>query len=66
VAGAADSFGPEPLAAALAATTPAALTHTTRQELGDHPGLWDDLARRVAPRPAKTTPDRPAASPPQP
>jgi membrane-associated phospholipid phosphatase len=66
VAGAADSFGPEPLAAALAAPAPSALTHTTREELGDHPGLWDDLARRVAPRPAKTAPDRPAASPPQP
>jgi glycosyltransferase 2 family protein len=49
VAGAADTLGREPLAAALAATTPAALTRTTREELGDHPTLWDDLARRVAP-----------------
>jgi len=66
VAGATDSFGPEPLAAALAATTPSALTRTTREELGDHPGLWDDLTHRVAPRPTKTTPDRgPTASPPQ-
>ena len=66
VAGATDSFGPEPLAAALAATTPSALTRTTREELGDHPGLWDDLAHRVAPRPTKTAPDRgPTASPPQ-
>jgi hypothetical protein len=65
VAGATDSFGPEPLAAALAATTPSALTRTTREELGDHPGLWDDLAHRVAPRPTKTAPDRgPTASPP--
>jgi glycosyltransferase 2 family protein len=47
VAGATDSFGPEPLAAALAATRPSALTRTTREELGDHPGLWADLARRV-------------------
>ena len=66
VAGATDSFGPEPLAAALAATTPSALTRTTREELGDHPGLWADLAHRVAPRPTKTAPDRgPTASPPQ-
>jgi glycosyltransferase 2 family protein len=65
VAGAADSFGPEPLAAALATTTPSALTRTTREELGDHPGLWDDLTRRVAPRPRETAPDRgPTASPP--
>jgi hypothetical protein len=48
VAGAVDSFGPEPLAAALAAITPSALTRTTREELGDHRGLWDELARRVA------------------
>jgi membrane-associated phospholipid phosphatase len=48
VAGATDSFDPEDLAAALAATRPAALTRTTRDELGDHPDLWDDLARRVA------------------
>ena len=49
VAGAADTLGREPLAAALAATTPAALTRTTREELDDHPTLWDDLARRAAP-----------------
>jgi undecaprenyl-diphosphatase len=48
VAAATDSFDPETLAAALAATRPSALTRTTREELGDHPGLWDDLARRVA------------------
>ncbi|HEV2921200.1 MAG TPA: phosphatase PAP2 family protein, partial [Actinomycetota bacterium] len=47
LAGALGSFGPESLAAALAATTPSALTRTTREELGDHPGLWADLARRV-------------------
>jgi undecaprenyl-diphosphatase len=48
VAAATDSFDPETLAAALAATRPSALTRTAREELGDHPGLWDDLARRVA------------------
>jgi glycosyltransferase 2 family protein len=48
VAGAADSFDPGTLAAALAATRPSALTRMTREELGDLPGLWDDLARRVA------------------
>jgi glycosyltransferase 2 family protein len=53
VAGAIKSFGREPLAAALAAITPSALTQTTRQELGDNPDLWDQLARRVA-APAST------------
>jgi membrane-associated phospholipid phosphatase len=48
VAGATDAFGREPLTAALAATVPAALTRTTREELDDHPDLWDALARRVA------------------
>jgi undecaprenyl-diphosphatase len=48
LAGAAEVVGRDPLAAALAATTPAALTQTTREELGDAPGLWDELARRVA------------------
>jgi glycosyltransferase 2 family protein len=48
VAGAVEALGREPLAAALAATAPAALTQTTREELGDTPGLWDRLARRVA------------------
>jgi glycosyltransferase 2 family protein len=48
LAGALEAFGREPLAAALAAVRPAALTQTTRQELGDTPGLWDELARRVA------------------
>jgi undecaprenyl-diphosphatase len=48
LAGAVEAFGRGPLAAALAATTPAALTQTTREELGDAPGLWDELARRVA------------------
>jgi membrane-associated phospholipid phosphatase len=48
LAGAVEAFGREPLAAALAAVKPAALTQTTRQELGDTPGLWDELARRVA------------------
>jgi undecaprenyl-diphosphatase len=62
VAGASAAFGPEPLAAALAAVTPAALTRTTRDELSGHPGLWDALARRVAPevvpRIEEATPDR--------
>jgi membrane-associated phospholipid phosphatase len=58
VAGAADRFGREPLAAALAAITPSALTRTTREELGDQRGLWDELARRVAaPAPAGPPPD---------
>jgi undecaprenyl-diphosphatase len=48
-AGATAALGPEPLAAALAALTPAALTRATREELADHPGLWETLARRVAP-----------------
>ena len=48
LAGAVDAFGPEPLAAALAATTSSALTRTTREELGEDRGLWDELARRVA------------------
>jgi membrane-associated phospholipid phosphatase len=67
VAGAVEVVGPEPLAAALAATTPSALTRTTREELGDHRGLWDELARRVAaPGPREATPERPTASPPPP
>jgi undecaprenyl-diphosphatase len=52
VAGAAAAVGREPLAAALAATDPRALTGTTREELGDHPGLRDELARLVAATPA--------------
>jgi hypothetical protein len=44
--------GREPLAAALAGTSPAALTRTTREELGDQPGLRDELARLVAATPA--------------
>jgi glycosyltransferase 2 family protein len=47
--GAVAALGPEPLTAALAAVTPSALTRMTREELSDHPGLWDTLARRVAP-----------------
>jgi hypothetical protein len=35
------------VAAALAATAPRALTATTREELGDRPGLRDELARAV-------------------
>jgi glycosyltransferase 2 family protein len=53
LAGAVQAFGREPLAAALAATRPAALTETTRQELGDHPGLWEELARLLAARAAE-------------
>jgi membrane-associated phospholipid phosphatase len=52
VAGAAAAVGCERLAAALAATSPTALTRTTRQELADHPGLRDELARLVAATPA--------------
>ena len=48
LAGAVEAVGRDPLAAALAAVVPAALTQTTREELGDAPGLWDELARRVA------------------
>jgi len=48
LAGAVEALGRDPLAAALAAATPAAFTQTTREELGDTPGLWDELARRVA------------------
>jgi undecaprenyl-diphosphatase len=52
VAGATAAVGREPLAAALAATPSAGLTRTTREELGDHPGLRDELARLVAAAPA--------------
>jgi undecaprenyl-diphosphatase len=61
LAGAVEAFGPEPLAAALAATAPAALADTTRQELQDAPGLWDELARRVAAPPSEPAPDGDAA-----
>ena len=53
VAGAVTAVGREPLAAALAATRPAALTRTTRDELRDHPGLQDELARLLAAVPAR-------------
>jgi len=49
--GAADAVGREPLAAALAAVRPSALTATTRQELGDRPGLREELTRRLAAAP---------------
>jgi glycosyltransferase 2 family protein len=62
LAGAVEAFGPEPLAAALDATAPAALTAATRQELEDAPGLWDELARRIAAGPpAEPAPDGDAA-----
>ena len=48
VAGARDMLGRDALAAALAATSPAALVRATRQELQAHPGLWDALAGLVA------------------
>jgi undecaprenyl-diphosphatase len=51
VAGAAAAVGCEPLAAALAATGPTALTRATRQELADRRGLHDELARLVAATP---------------
>jgi undecaprenyl-diphosphatase len=46
---AAAAVGQRPLAAALAATSPKALTATTREELDDHPGLHDELARLADP-----------------
>jgi undecaprenyl-diphosphatase len=52
VTGAADAVGRERLAAALATTAPADLTATTREELGDRPGLREELARLVAAAPA--------------
>jgi membrane-associated phospholipid phosphatase len=51
VAGAAAAVGREPLAAALAEVPTAALTRSTREELRDHPGLRDQLARLVAATP---------------
>jgi undecaprenyl-diphosphatase len=41
----------------LAAVARGALTHMTREELGDAPGLWDELARRVASPAAEPAPD---------
>jgi membrane-associated phospholipid phosphatase len=49
LAGAVATVGPGPLAAALAAAAPRALTATTREELGDRPGLREDLARLADP-----------------
>jgi membrane-associated phospholipid phosphatase len=43
----AGAVGRGTVAAALAATAPRALTATTREELGDRPGLRDELARAV-------------------
>jgi glycosyltransferase 2 family protein len=51
VVGAADAVGREPLTAALAAVRPSALTAMTRQELGDRPGLREELTRRLAAAP---------------
>jgi glycosyltransferase 2 family protein len=51
VAGAADAVGREPLTAALAAVRPSTLTAMTRQELGDRPGLREELTRRLAAAP---------------
>jgi undecaprenyl-diphosphatase len=70
VAGAAGAFGREPLAAALAAVAPSALTRTTRRELGDHPGLREELARLIAGPAPGAEPDAaprpgPAATPPR-
>jgi hypothetical protein len=47
--GAAAAVGGGPLAAALAATDPKALTATTREELGERPGLREELARLADP-----------------
>jgi membrane-associated phospholipid phosphatase len=60
VAGAAEAVGREPLAAALATTSPSALTGTTREELADRPGLREELARLLAAAPAAE--DRPGAA----
>jgi undecaprenyl-diphosphatase len=51
VVGAADAVGREPLTAALAAVSPSVLTATTREELGDRPGLREELSRRLAAAP---------------
>jgi hypothetical protein len=48
MAGARDAVGREALAAALAATAPAALSRATRRELQANPGLWEELARLAA------------------
>jgi undecaprenyl-diphosphatase len=50
LAGAAVTIGRGPLAAALAATAPRALTATTREELTDRPGLREELAQAVSRR----------------
>jgi undecaprenyl-diphosphatase len=57
---AAATVGREPLAAALAAIPPGALTRTTREELADQPDLWDALTRRVATPPPAGGRHRPA------
>jgi len=64
-AGVGDAFDRETLAAALAATAPAALTRVTRQELREHRGLWDELTRLVA-APAPTRPTEAAPHPARP
>jgi glycosyltransferase 2 family protein len=53
VAGARDAVGAERLAGALAATGPSALTRGARSELQARPGLLEELARLVAPSPAR-------------
>ena len=50
--GAAAAVGGGPMAAALAATDPRALTATTREELGDRPGVREELARLAEAGPA--------------
>jgi len=49
MAGAAAAVGRGPLTAALAATSPRALTATTREELGDRPRLREELVRLADP-----------------
>jgi membrane-associated phospholipid phosphatase len=51
VVGAADAVGREPPSAALGGVRPSALTATTREELGDRPGLREELSRRLAAAP---------------
>jgi undecaprenyl-diphosphatase len=50
--GAAAAVGGGPVAAALTATDPKALTATTREELGDRPGLREELTRLAEAGPA--------------
>jgi membrane-associated phospholipid phosphatase len=65
VGGAVAAFGRAPLAAALAATDPRALTRATRRELHANPWIWGQLERLLAAAPAAAPAPapRPAAAP---